>query len=75
MRWIGLPARSTRSKSSPTQAYELCNHSRRRISKPKRKKKEDEDGDVTYINDRNKVFNKKIARYFDKYTTECVLSL
>jgi pre-mRNA-splicing factor SYF2 len=40
------------------------------LDKGKRKKKEDDDGEVTYINDRNKVFNKKIARYFDKYTTE-----
>lgn len=36
----------------------------------KRKAGDDADGDVTYINDANKVFNKKINRYFDKYTTE-----
>ena len=29
-----------------------------------------EDADVDYINDRNRVFNKKIGRAFDKYTTE-----
>lgn len=39
----------------------------------KRKADEGDDGDVTYINDANKVFNKKINRYFDKYTTESVL--
>ncbi|WVQ78922.1 hypothetical protein IAT38_001014 [Cryptococcus sp. DSM 104549] len=40
------------------------------IGKKKREKKEDEDEEVNYINDRNKAFNKKIARYFDKYTKE-----
>jgi pre-mRNA-splicing factor SYF2 len=32
------------------------------IDKGKRKKKTDEDEEVTYINDRNKVFNKKVSR-------------
>lgn len=45
------------------------------MDKGKRKKKVEEDGEVTYINDRNKVFNKKIGRYFDKYTKEWVLPL
>ncbi|KAE8539158.1 hypothetical protein D1P53_004247 [Cryptococcus gattii VGV] len=40
------------------------------IGKKKRAKKDDEDGEVNYINERNKVFNKKISRYFDKYTKE-----
>ncbi|KAF8166628.1 SYF2 splicing factor-domain-containing protein [Mycena galopus ATCC 62051] len=30
----------------------------------------DDEGDITYINEHNRVFNKKIARYYDKYTTE-----
>ena len=38
----------------------------------KRKAADDDGGDVTYINDANKVFNRKINRYFDKYTTESV---
>lgn len=38
----------------------------------KRKKGEDDGEDVTYINDANKVFNRKINRYFDKYTQESV---
>jgi len=38
-------------------------------NKRSRVRKEDE-GDVTYINDRNKVFNKKLERYFNKYTQE-----
>ncbi|CCA72648.1 hypothetical protein PIIN_06585 [Serendipita indica DSM 11827] len=35
-----------------------------------RKRANEDEGDVTYINQRNKVFNKKIARFYDKYTTE-----
>ncbi|GJE86326.1 SYF2 domain-containing protein [Phanerochaete sordida] len=35
-----------------------------------RKRNNEEEGDVTYINERNRVFNKKIARYYDKYTAE-----
>ncbi|PCH37499.1 SYF2-domain-containing protein [Wolfiporia cocos MD-104 SS10] len=39
-------------------------------SKFSRKRHNEEEGDITYINERNRVFNKKIARYYDKYTTE-----
>jgi len=35
-----------------------------------RKRTNEDDGDITYINEHNKVFNKKIARYYDKYTKE-----
>ncbi|KAG8216140.1 SYF2 splicing factor-domain-containing protein [Butyriboletus roseoflavus] len=35
-----------------------------------RKRLNEEEGDITYINERNRVFNKKIARYYDKYTAE-----
>ncbi|KAH8097124.1 SYF2-domain-containing protein [Cristinia sonorae] len=35
-----------------------------------RKRQNEEEGDITYINERNRVFNKKIARYYDKYTAE-----
>ncbi|KAI0827287.1 SYF2 splicing factor-domain-containing protein [Trametes gibbosa] len=35
-----------------------------------RKRHNEDEGDVTYINERNRVFNKKIARYYDKYTAE-----
>jgi len=38
-------------------------------NKRSRTRKED-DGDITYINDKNKVFNKKLERYFHKYTQE-----
>jgi pre-mRNA-splicing factor SYF2 len=42
------------------------------LGKKKRKAKDDSNEPVTYINERNKVFNKKVARYFDKYTKEYV---
>ncbi|BEJ10852.1 hypothetical protein CspHIS471_0102740 [Cutaneotrichosporon sp. HIS471] len=34
----------------------------------RKRKRQGGDGDVTYINKANKVFNSKIAKYFDKYT-------
>ena len=30
----------------------------------------DQEGDVTYINDKNKQFNLKLARFYDRYTTD-----
>ncbi|KAG5723891.1 Pre-mRNA-splicing factor syf2 [Termitomyces sp. T112] len=39
-------------------------------SKFSRKRLNEEEGDITYINEHNRVFNKKIARYYDKYTAE-----
>ncbi|PIL29176.1 hypothetical protein GSI_09225 [Ganoderma sinense ZZ0214-1] len=39
-------------------------------SKFSRKRHNEDEGDITYINERNRVFNKKIARYYDKYTAE-----
>jgi hypothetical protein len=41
-----------------------------RAKKFSRRRTEHEGADVNYINDRNKVFNKKIARAYDKYTVE-----
>lgn len=35
-----------------------------------RKRLNEDEGDITYINERNRVFNKKIARFYDKYTSE-----
>ncbi|KAI0299342.1 SYF2-domain-containing protein [Multifurca ochricompacta] len=35
-----------------------------------RKRPNEDTGDITYINEKNRIFNKKIARYFDKYTAE-----
>ncbi|KAF7371017.1 Pre-mRNA-splicing factor syf2 [Mycena sanguinolenta] len=39
-------------------------------SKFSRKRPNEDEGDITYINEHNRVFNKKIARYYDKYTAE-----
>jgi len=36
----------------------------------KRRRKRGDDGDVSYINQRNKVFNQKLSRYYDQYTRE-----
>ncbi|KAJ3509930.1 hypothetical protein NMY22_g16133 [Coprinellus aureogranulatus] len=35
-----------------------------------RKRVNEVEGDITYINEHNRVFNNKIKRYYDKYTTE-----
>ncbi|CAK7234892.1 Pre-mRNA-splicing factor SYF2 [Sporothrix eucalyptigena] len=35
-----------------------------------RMEKNGDDADVTYINDKNKHFNQKLARFYNKYTTE-----
>lgn len=43
-----------------------------KTAKKRRTADQDDQGDVTYINQRNKVFNQKINRFFDKYTQECV---
>ncbi|KAJ9097363.1 hypothetical protein QFC19_006831 [Naganishia cerealis] len=52
--------------SDMNAAYDRKN----KAAKKRRTADEDEQGDVTYINQRNKVFNQKINRFFDKYTTE-----
>ncbi|EUC62077.1 Pre-mRNA-splicing factor SYF2 [Rhizoctonia solani AG-3 Rhs1AP] len=46
------------------------NHDLDKRSKFSRKRTNEEEGDITYINERNRVFNKKIARFYDKYTAE-----
>ncbi len=54
-------------------ARRLAEEMHRRIEKKKETKRKVKDiieGDVNYINDRNKQFNKKIARNSDKYTAE-----
>ncbi|CAI2177201.1 17283_t:CDS:2 [Funneliformis geosporum] len=38
--------------------------------KSSRKKPVNEDDDITYINERNRRFNEKIGRFYDKYTKE-----
>lgn len=41
-----------------------------RMKKRKERGREDNDGDVTYINEKNKQFNLKLARFYDRYTTD-----
>ncbi|KIV90180.1 hypothetical protein PV10_07511 [Exophiala mesophila] len=41
-----------------------------RMKKRKDRGRDDESGDVTYINEKNKQFNLKLARFYDRYTTE-----
>ena len=36
----------------------------------RRRTDEQEDDHVTYINEKNKQFNKKLSRHYDKYTKE-----
>lgn len=38
--------------------------------KKRRERRGDEEPDVTYINEKNKQFNQKLARFYNKYTTE-----
>ncbi|KAE8149017.1 SYF2 splicing factor domain protein [Aspergillus avenaceus] len=38
--------------------------------KKRRDRRGEEDADVTYINEKNKQFNQKLARFYNKYTTE-----
>jgi len=54
-------------------ARNLANEMKRRVEKQVKKKRERmefEETDVTYINKRNKRFNQKISRNFDKHTAE-----
>ncbi|KAJ6127364.1 Pre-mRNA-splicing factor syf2 [Penicillium sp. IBT 18751x] len=38
--------------------------------KKRKERRGDEEADVTYINDKNKQFNQKLARFYNKYTSE-----
>lgn len=41
-----------------------------RQKKKRQRRGEQDDGDVTYINEKNKVFNQKLARFYNKYTSD-----
>ena len=41
-----------------------------RMKKKRQRDNQEEDGDVTYINDGNKKFNQKLSRFYNKYTSE-----
>ena len=46
------------------------NHERQVIQNRSRRRHDDPDADVNYINDSNRHFNKKLKRYYDKQTQE-----
>lgn len=41
-----------------------------RLSKRNKRREQEDDGQVNYINEKNKQFNKKLERHYDKYTKE-----
>ena len=41
-----------------------------RMQKRKKRGQQEEGGDVSYINEKNKQFNMKLGRFYDRYTTE-----
>ena len=41
-----------------------------RLRKRRERGRGEDDGDVTYINERNKQFNQKLARFYNKYTAD-----
>ena len=41
-----------------------------RMKKRKERGRDDDDGDITFINEKNKQFNQKLSRFYNKYTTE-----
>lgn len=45
-------------------------HTQEKRAKSSKRRTEYESADIDYINERNKNFNKKIKRVYDKYTTE-----
>ncbi|PNS17909.1 Pre-mRNA-splicing factor syf2 [Sphaceloma murrayae] len=41
-----------------------------KLKKLRERRGKEEDGDVSYINEKNKQFNQKLARFYDKYTAD-----
>ncbi|EPS27508.1 hypothetical protein PDE_02451 [Penicillium oxalicum 114-2] len=63
----------TDNKPSRANVDRLVNDIRKAEEVRLKKRKErrgDEEADVTYINEKNKQFNQKLARFYNKYTTE-----
>ncbi|KAI6141926.1 SYF2-domain-containing protein [Pisolithus tinctorius] len=58
------------SEEAVDRLISKLNHDVDKKAKFSRKRHNEDEGDITYINERNRVFNKKIARYYDKYTAE-----
>ena len=59
---------SCNSRKCIHQLYLVCRIDKR--SKYSRRRGMNPEADVDYINDRNMRFNKKAARYYDKFTAE-----
>ena len=55
-------------RDSCSHLFSVCRIEKR--SKYSRRRPVNHEGDVDYINERNMRFNKKAARYYDKYTAE-----
>ncbi|KAK2591320.1 Pre-mRNA-splicing factor SYF2 [Conoideocrella luteorostrata] len=65
----------TQSKPDKASVDRLVADLRRAEEQRLKKRKErmaknGEDGDITYINEKNKQFNMKLARFYDKYTSD-----
>ena len=62
----GREGRYSRAKDSMKKAEEA------RLRKRRERMARDgqDDGDVTYINEKNKQFNQKLSRFYNKYTAE-----
>jgi len=58
------------SEDAIDKVVEKINRDIDKKGKFSRKRLNEDEGDITYINEHNRVFNKKIARYYDKYTAE-----
>jgi SYF2 splicing factor len=65
-----LPRLCCRAPCQHRQYTCICAHSQEARAKFSRRRTEYEAEDIDYINDRNKHFNKKIKRAYDKYTVE-----
>ncbi|KDQ56658.1 hypothetical protein JAAARDRAFT_131924 [Jaapia argillacea MUCL 33604] len=65
-----LYADNTPSEEAIDRVVSKLNQDIDKKRKFSRKRANEDEGDITYINERNRVFNKKIARFYDKYTAE-----
>jgi pre-mRNA-splicing factor SYF2 len=45
-----------------------------RLKKRRERGRDDDDGDVTYINEKNKLMNKRLDRFYNKVRLHCTLS-
>jgi pre-mRNA-splicing factor SYF2 len=57
-------------KPSKASVDRLVDHLRKGDERRMKRRKGNDDDHVTYINEKNKQFNQKLSRYYDKYTKE-----